>query len=1082
MKQRFSSLDVKVIAHELSSTLTSLRLSNAYDLSSRIFLLKFQLPNRREQLLIDSGFRCHLTSFARTTAAAPSAFVARLRKYLKTRRVTSISQIGTDRIIEFSFSDGAYRLFLEFYAGGNIILTDKELKVLALLRRVPAGAGEEEIREGMTYRLEGRQNVDGVPELTASRVRDGLARQMERNKEAVASKKKGKKPGDALRRALVMVVPEFPPALLDHAFRVRQFDSTVAPDEVLGDEEKMQRLMDVLEEAKAQSDEIVKTSPSRGYIIAKPAKAKPNQEKASGEAENGEGEVDKENVALVYEDFHPFRPRQFEGGDTTIIEIVGFNRAVDDFFSSLESQKLESRLTERELHAQRKIDSARQDHEKRIGGLQQVQELNVRKAQALEANIQRVEEATAAVNGLIAQGMDWEDVAKLIESEQARNNPVAKIIKLPLKLEENTITLLLGEEVEDFEDEGFFEDETDSEQSEDEDEDDKENADSKKDGDKTGKDSSLAVDVDLSLTGYANATAYYDQKRTAAMKEEKTAQASEAALKRHEKKVQADLKKGLAQEKAVLRAVRSQLWFEKFLYFISSEGYLILGAKDDTQSDILYNRHLQKGDAWVHADLNHATHVVIKNKPELGNAPIPPSTLAQASSFCVASSNAWDSKAVMGAWWVNAKDVSKLAPNGDYLDAGHFHIKGEKNHLPPAQLLLGFGVMFRLSDNSIARHRRHRVPLGEIAPTTDSKESEQSLEIEKPTSKLEQDGDQDQQPVAEEDDATDDAAENIHEGSVAAADDDPEIDKEHDHEHDSETVEPYRNPLQAGPSVPGSVQDSDDEEPIEQDESTAADSASVTNTSAPSSLQSFKTVLPVRGKHGKKAKQKNKYAWQDEEDRALALQLLGSTKGQEKKQTEVEDKASKAAAEAAAKERRREQHRKAQESGKQAEEARRKRLEGEAPDNDDADGENEATDLKIIDNYVGSPMPGDEIEDVLVVCAPWDAIGAKLRWRVKMQPGSQKKGKAVREILTSWERDIAAREKKRLPAEEDDRFAEEKTLRKEGELIKGLKDVEVVGIVPVKSCRVVIGGASKDTGKGKGKGGGRGGRGSKKAR
>ncbi len=38
MKQRFSSLDVKVIAHELSSNLVTLRLANVYDLSSKIFL------------------------------------------------------------------------------------------------------------------------------------------------------------------------------------------------------------------------------------------------------------------------------------------------------------------------------------------------------------------------------------------------------------------------------------------------------------------------------------------------------------------------------------------------------------------------------------------------------------------------------------------------------------------------------------------------------------------------------------------------------------------------------------------------------------------------------------------------------------------------------------------------------------------------------------------------------------------------------------------------------------------------------------------------------------------------------------
>lgn len=116
MKQRYSSLDVKVIARELQESLVSLRLANVYDLSSKILLFKFAKPDNKKQLLVDNGFRCHLTDFTRTTAAAPSAFVAKLRKCLKTRRLTSVSQVGTDRILEFTFSDGQYRMFLEFFA------------------------------------------------------------------------------------------------------------------------------------------------------------------------------------------------------------------------------------------------------------------------------------------------------------------------------------------------------------------------------------------------------------------------------------------------------------------------------------------------------------------------------------------------------------------------------------------------------------------------------------------------------------------------------------------------------------------------------------------------------------------------------------------------------------------------------------------------------------------------------------------------------------------------------------------------------------------------------------------------------
>ncbi|KAK3060662.1 hypothetical protein LTS18_008038 [Coniosporium uncinatum] len=255
-----------VIAHELSNTLTSLRVTNIYDLSShlqRIFLFKFHKPDHRAQFIVDSGFRCHLTSFSRATAAAPSAFVSRLRKHLKSRRITSVAQIGTDRIIEFQFSDGLYRLFLEFYAGGNIVLTDAELNVIALLRVVSEGAEHEQLRVGLKYDLELRQNYHGVPELTKERARDGLQKAVERQQESTAAGKKiKKKGGDELRKALAVSITEFPPMLLDHALRSQGYDVGVKPEDVLKSEELLDKLMVVLQEA----DKTIKEITSAEYL------------------------------------------------------------------------------------------------------------------------------------------------------------------------------------------------------------------------------------------------------------------------------------------------------------------------------------------------------------------------------------------------------------------------------------------------------------------------------------------------------------------------------------------------------------------------------------------------------------------------------------------------------------------------------------------------------------------------------------------------------------------------------------------------------------------------------------------------
>lgn len=1093
-----------------------MRLSNIYDLSTRIFLLKFAKPEHREQLLIDSGFRCHLTSFARATASTPSPFITRLRKYLRTRRVTAVSQVGTDRIIEITFSDGAYRLFLEFYAGGNIVLTDNELNIIALLRNVDEGAEHERYRLGLQYNLSLRQNYGGVPELTKERVRAGLQKAVDKGDEEPKGKagKIKKKPGDALRKALAVSITEFPPVVIDHSMEVLSFDKTLQPAQILDDDSLLDKLMQVLEEATKVLADITSADKATGYIIAKPGK---NQQSATEEGDEKKG--------LLYDDFHPFKPKQLESKpENTFLPFEGFNKTVDEFFSSIEGQKLESKLSEREENAQKRIEQARQEHAKRIDGLQQVQEMNVRKAQAIEANLDRVEEAAAAVNGLIAQGMDWVEIDRLIEMEQTRHNPVAEMIKLPLKLQENTATLFLSEYSYQAEDDDDMADETDSEPSDSEDED------SRPAAQKSAKqeDKGLAVDIDLSLSGWSNARQYYDQRKSAATKQEKTEQASSKALKSTEAKIQADLKKGLKQEKQVLRPVRKALWFEKFIYFISSDGYLVLGGKDAQQSEILYRRYLKKGDIFVHADLPGAASVIIKNNPNEDDAPIPPSTLQQAGNMSVCTSNAWDSKAVMSAWWVNADQVSKTGPTGEYLAAGGFQISGKKNFLPPAQLLLGFGVMFQISEESKAKHVKHRFGQDDASKPT-----------EQPAMSAGDDDDDDDFPDAGNDAAEDsDDFPDVETAGVDEESDDEVTEEQKDHnvnasdaEEDASPQGERSNPLQPkgaatspdkaegsldGAEEEASEHESHDEdedehqpEPTERDlkpqqeqggvrhlsakerklkkkgkklppESIPAEVDEEDDTPAKGSKESSNKPAPQptqqpRGKRGKNKKLATKYADQDEEDRALAMQLLGSRAAEEKREAAAAEKAKKTETEEEQRARRRAQHERTQKEGRELEQMRRLQLE---EGNDELD-EEEAAAITQLDSLIGWPFAGDEILEAYPVCAPWAAL-AKNKYKVKLQPGSQKKGKAVREILDKWGKAFAMT--KWVDASSQDK---EKIWPREVELVKGFKEAEIIGTVPVSKVRVMMGGgvqgtdAKKSGGGAKGKGK-RGGKGSKR--
>lgn len=1011
-----------------------------------------------------------------------------------------MKQLGTDRVIDIVFSDGLFHIYLEFFAGGNIILTDAENKILALFRTVAAAGEQDEVKIGLTYAVEKAQYYHGIPPLSEERLRATIQKVADADQQSAASaQKKSKKKVDVFRKAVSSGFPEFPPLLLEDAFAATGFDSSVTLKEVLENESTFQKAMGVLREA----EKIIaglSDGEKKGYIVAKERAKKEDQPDDSTSKEN-----------LLFDDFHPFRPRQFEGKPGYhILEYDSFNKTVDEYFSSIESQKLESRLAEHEETAKRKLEAARADHQNRAGALKQAQALHFRKAEAIQANIYRVQEATDAVNGLIAQGMDWVEIARLIEMEQQRNNPVAQTIKLPLKLHENTITLLLSEENAEVDEEQEEFSESEPEVSDDSD---SEEEIEKNERPKRKADEPLTIDIDLSLSPWSNATQYYEQKRTAAVKEQKTIQSSEKALKSQEKKVTEDLKKHLKQEKQVLRPSRKPFWFEKYLYFISSEGYLVLGGRDSHQTEILYQRYLKKGDVFVHADLEGATPMIVKNKEGTLDAPIPPGTLTQAGSISVATSTAWETKALMPSWWVQAHQVSRTNERGELLANGAFMVKGEKNYLAPGQPILGFAVLFQISKESIQNHRKHRIEEPAEAEATETVLSEEPGKLNV------QDDSKDVQEAVKEDvpDVPEDTAEQL-ETKAEVEEEDSDSEKEADDE------KPKSNPLQPSIENEDKAEVEDDEEEdldneidetstINQDETPQPKSNfPSTSKQAPPAPTKQKTT---RGKKAKAKKAAQKYAHQDEEDRELALRLLGvNPKAAKAAESAAEAKAKREAELEAQKQRRRAQHERAAEAERKRQEQflQRRReggtgaADGEDETYNDETVKQEAEDLSWLPALVGTPLPEDEVLAAIPVAAPWSVV-ARFKYRAKLQAGNIKKGKAIKEILGHWiieaggapgagtgasgaGNKIAKKVIADDVAEGLDRATAERMRAREADLLKGWRDVEVMNTLPVGKVRIVSsgvaggaggGGGKGDKGGGKGKGGApKGGKGGKK--
>ena len=212
--------------------------------------------------------------------------------------------------------------------------------------------------------------------------------------------------------------------------------------------------------------------------------------------------------------------------------------------------------------------------------------------------------------------------------------------------------------------------------------------------------------IDLNLTAAQNAKFFFEARAKLKLKEEKTVIATQTSLKKAQQSAIAEIRnKKLQTRKKKVMAHRKPLWFEKFFWFLSSENYLVLTARDAQQNEVLIKKYAKPRDVVFHAHIEGAAFTVIKNPID---KPVPALTIMETATVSLAHSRAWDDKVVIPVYWVHANQVSKSAPTGLYLSTGSFMIYGKKNFVQPFKLEMGFGLMFKIDDENIVKHKNER--------------------------------------------------------------------------------------------------------------------------------------------------------------------------------------------------------------------------------------------------------------------------------------------------------------------------------------------------------------------------------------
>ncbi|MBS3095496.1 NFACT family protein [Candidatus Woesearchaeota archaeon] len=129
---------------------------------------------------------------------------------------------------------------------------------------------------------------------------------------------------------------------------------------------------------------------------------------------------------------------------------------------------------------------------------------------------------------------------------------------------------------------------------------------------------------------------------------------------------------------------RKKEWYEKFRWFISSEGSLVIGGRDATTNDIIVKKHMEKSDLVFHTELKGSPFVVVKaSSKKIGDA-----TIEEAAIFCASNSKQWDAKlATSDVYCISPEQVKKELG----LPKGTFMIYGKRNYLKPV-LKLAIGI------------------------------------------------------------------------------------------------------------------------------------------------------------------------------------------------------------------------------------------------------------------------------------------------------------------------------------------------------------------------------------------------------
>jgi len=184
--------------------------------------------------------------------------------------------------------------------------------------------------------------------------------------------------------------------------------------------------------------------------------------------------------------------------------------------------------------------------------------------------------------------------------------------------------------------------------------------------------------LDLTKNIDENAAAYFEKAKKIKKKIEGAEKALKENLKRFGELEAKRNKMVLEKAKQEKSRERKHEWYEKFRWFFTSDGFLVIGGRDATSNEIVIKKHTETNDLVFHTDITGSPFFVIKNSGKEISEKAKNETADATCTF----SRAWKlGLQTTSVFYVIPDQVSKKTKAGEYMGKGAFMIYGKANHI-----------------------------------------------------------------------------------------------------------------------------------------------------------------------------------------------------------------------------------------------------------------------------------------------------------------------------------------------------------------------------------------------------------------